>query len=171
MLASKACLVQGSHGWWCYAASELLFLNTLAMIICGSFACSLASRRVLVNRARMQDRPNASAEHSDTLLWCACRYRLIGLIKTLCGVLVPAIVSTLSTFEAGSQERGALMLTSILVSVLGTISTALEDFYQYVAVCFFYCSQNFLFPFCSASNLCDLVLELACFILSSQSAT
>lgn len=64
----------------------------------------------------------------------ACfRYRTIGLIKVLCGVLVPAIVSSLSTFEPGSPERTFLMQTSIVLSVLGTLSVALEDFFQFGA--------------------------------------
>ena len=75
-----------------------------------------------------------SGLHHGARILLVCRYRLTGLIKTLCGVLVPAIVSTLSTLEAESQQRAALMLLSICVSVLGTLSTALEDFYQYVTI-------------------------------------
>lgn len=51
----------------------------------------------------------------------------------LCGVLVPAIVSSLTTFEPGSPERAILMQTSIVLSVLGTLSVALEDFFQFGA--------------------------------------
>lgn len=71
------------------------------------------------------------AQCDGAMLLLVCRYRLIGLIKTLCGVLVPAIVTTLSTFAPESRERSILMIVSIMVSVLGTLSTALEDFYQY----------------------------------------
>ena len=59
----------------------------------------------------------------------------------------------------GSQERGALMLLSILVSILGTLSTALEDFYQYAAVCLYACLHALPVPLCSAANLGGLVLQ------------
>lgn len=46
---------------------------------------------------------------------------------------MPAIVSSLSTFEPASPERTFLMQTSIVLSVLGTLSVALEDFFQFGA--------------------------------------
>lgn len=46
---------------------------------------------------------------------------------------MPAIVSSLSTFEPGSPQRAVLMQTSIVLSVLGTLSVALEDFFQFGA--------------------------------------
>eukprot|EP00892_Ulva_mutabilis_P006328 jgi/Ulvmu1/4067/UM019_0045.1 len=77
--------------------------------------------------------PDEGAITLQEKTWLLSRYRTIGLIKVLCGVLVPAIVSSLSTFEPGSSQRTSLMQTSIMLSVLGTLSVALEDFFQFGA--------------------------------------
>lgn len=58
-------------------------------------------------------------------------FRMIGLTKVLCGVLVPVIISTLGTVSKSSIWNTVLANSSIVLSVLGTFATALEDFFQF----------------------------------------
>ena len=55
--------------------------------------------------------------------------RAIGLVKVLCGVMVPVIVSSLG--QTGGSTNMVLGNASIVVSILGTLATALEDFFQF----------------------------------------
>eukprot|EP00892_Ulva_mutabilis_P001071 jgi/Ulvmu1/10965/UM007_0144.1 len=64
--------------------------------------------------------------------WLLFYYRVIGLLKTLTGVLVPVLISMTSVFTEQPQNR-MLSWGAVVLSVIGTLTVALEDFFQYGA--------------------------------------
>lgn len=62
-----------------------------------------------------------------------CFGRVIGLIKVLCGVVVPVFIS--STSQVDGKLKEIFTNASIVVSILGTLVTALEDFFEFGIRC------------------------------------
>ena len=65
--------------------------------------------------------------HSVKANWALRSYRAIGLIKTLGGVLIPVTVS----FMQSGNNIGFYTNLTIIISLINTVATALEDFFDF----------------------------------------